>query len=122
MPSRTIAFLIAFLALLSIPGQAQTTPPPTPTPRADRAEPDVTHGRVKEFTAGQKLVIDVDKAIDKDYDLTDKNINFKVAKGLKVGDPVKITERRTAGDKKSIQIVKHSGGGVKHGDADRKKQ
>ena len=121
MPKRTILIVTAIVALFSTAGQAQT-PPANPAPRAERADHDATYGRVKEFTAGQKIVIDVDNAPDKDYDLSDKNIGFKLQKGLKVGDPVKITEHDAAGKKKTIEIAKHSGGGVKHGDSDRKQQ
>ena len=125
MRTRTIVFVLAFVALFSVASQAQSpaqTPPIVPPTRADRTDHDVTYGRVKEFTAGQKIVIDVDNAPDKDYDLTDKNTAFKLQKGLKVGDPVKITEHDAAGKKKTIDIAKHSGGGVKHGDSDRKQQ
>jgi hypothetical protein len=116
---------MAFLALLSVASHAQTpaqTPPFVPSPRADRADHDATYGRVKEFTAGQKIVIDVDNAPDKTYDLSDKNTAFKLEKGLKVGDPVKVTEHEAAGKKKTIEITKHMGGVVKHGDSDRKQQ
>jgi hypothetical protein len=84
---------------------------------------DVTYGRVKEFTNSRRIVIDVDNAIDKNYDLTDTNVKYMLEGGLKVGDPVKIMERDAAGNnRKSVEISKHSGGGVKHGDADRQKQ
>ena len=81
-----------------------------------KGKPDVTYGRVKELTPGQKVVIDVDNAIDKSFDLTDKDVAVKLASGLKVGDPVKITEHSVAGKTKSVQITKHAGGGVSHGD------
>ena len=125
MRNRIIVILIACAVLFSVASQAQTpakTPPFVPAPGADRADHDVTYGRVKEFTAGQKIVIDVDNAPDKNYDLSDKDIAFKLEKGLKVGDPVKITEHDAAKKKKTIEIAKHSGGGVKHGDSDRKQQ
>lgn len=78
-------------------------------------KPGVTYGRVKELTAGQKVVIDVDNAVDKTFDLADKDVRVSLAKGLKVGDPVMISELDNQG-KKSVRIVRHSGGGVKHGD------
>jgi hypothetical protein len=84
--------------------------------KATAGKPDVTYGRVKELTAGQKVVIDVDDAIDKSFDLTDKDVAVKLASGLKVGDPVKITERSVAGKTKSVQITRHAGGNVSHGD------
>jgi hypothetical protein len=50
-----------------------------------------------------------------------KDVAYKLEEGLKVGDTVKITEQEKAGAKKTIEIAKHSGGGVKHGDSDPKK-
>ena len=82
------------------------------------ADTDVAYGRVKELTAGQKIVIDVDNAPDKTFDLADKDLTVKMGKGLKVGDTVKINEHDVAGKTKSVTISKHSGGGVAHGDAD----
>jgi hypothetical protein len=119
MLNRPITILFVFVALFCVFGSAQE--PIVPLPGADRAGPNITYGRVKEFTAGEKLVIDIDNALDKHYDLTETNTTYKVAKDLKVGDTVMITEKEVAG-KKTIEVVKHSGGGVKHGDSDRKKQ
>ena len=84
--------------------------------KAAVSDKDVTYGRIKELTAGQKVVINVDNAPDKSFDLTDKDVAVKVAKGLKVGDPVKIQEHDVAGKTKSVTITKHTGGGVTHGD------
>jgi hypothetical protein len=81
-----------------------------------KGKPDVTYGRVKEITAGQKVVIDVDNAMDKSFDLTDKDVAVKLAPGLKVGDPVKVTEHSVAGKTKRVEITHHAGGGVSHGD------
>ena len=116
----------AFVALGTSALCGQATPPPATErehtmgakAKAAAADTDVTYGRIKEMTAGQKVVIDVDDAMDKTYDLTDKDVNIKVAKGLKVGDPVKITEHDAPGKNKSVMITKHTGGGVKHGDKD----
>jgi hypothetical protein len=80
------------------------------------SDADVTYGRIKELTAGQKVVINVDNAPDKSFDLSDKDVAVKLGKGLKVGDPVKIQEHDVAGKTKSVTISKHTGGGVKHGD------
>jgi hypothetical protein len=82
---------------------------------------DVTYGRVKEMTAGQKVVIDVDNAMDKSYDLTDKDMSMKMASGLKVGDPVKITETDRNG-KKMVNIVKDRSAHAKHGDKTRSEE
>jgi hypothetical protein len=83
---------------------------------ADRAttDRDSTYGRVKEFAAGQKLVIDINNAPDKSYDLT-KEHDVVVAPGLKVGDPVKITEADVNG-KKTVNIAMDNTPGVEHGD------
>jgi hypothetical protein len=101
----------------------------TPETRADRAadntkahakaavsDSDVTYGRIKELTAGQKVVINVDNAPDKTFDLSDHDVTVKLGKGLKVGDPVKVQEHDVAGKTKSVSITKHTGGGVKHGE------
>jgi hypothetical protein len=104
---------------------AQAPPPPADrdqTTRARATDPDVTYGRVKEFTAGQKIVIDVDNAPDKEFDLADKDLAVKLEKGLKTGDPVKVTERSEMGKTKAVMIAKHTGGGVTHGDKPAKNQ
>lgn len=103
----------------------------TPTPSAEseksstraradtkKTDADITYGRIKELTAGQKVVIDIDNAPDKSFDLTDKSVSVKLAKNLKVGDPVKVTEHEVVGKTKSVTIMKHTGGGVAHGDKD----
>jgi hypothetical protein len=122
MRKRSITMLFASVSLFCVLGLAQDPPPPGPAPEqsANRIDQKVTYGRVKEFTAGQKLAIDIDNAPDKNYDLTDTNITYKVARDLKVGDSVMITESEVSG-KKTIEVAKHSGA-VKPGDSDRKKQ
>ena len=106
-------------------GQPTTPPadrqPPSGTKAREKAavtDTDVSYGRIKELTAGQKVVIDVDNAVDKTFDLSDKDLSVKLAKGLKVGDPVKVNEREVAGKTKAVTITKHAGGGVAHGDKD----
>jgi hypothetical protein len=83
---------------------------------AERAvtDHDATYGRVKEFKAGDKLVLDINNAPDKSYDLT-KEHDVVVAPGLKVGDPVKITETDVNG-KKTTNIAMDNTPGVEHGD------
>jgi hypothetical protein len=85
---------------------------------AKTTDTDATYGRIKELTAGQKVVVDVDNAVDKSFDLNDKDLKVHMAKGLKVGDPVKVVEHESLGKTKSVTISKHSGGGVAHGDKD----
>lgn len=101
----------------------QATPQEHATTAKEKAkaavkDTDVSYGRIKELTAGEKVVIDVDNAIDKSFDLTSKDVTVNLAKGLKVGDPVRIREHEVAGKTKSVTITKHSGGGVAHGDKD----
>jgi hypothetical protein len=78
------------------------------------ADRDATYGRIKEFTAGQKLVVDINNAPDKNYDLA-KERDVVVPQGLKVGDTVKITERDLNG-KKTVNIAMDSTPGVQYGD------
>jgi hypothetical protein len=120
-PVLTATFLLGTTVLF---GQAPT--PATDNTKANtrtRAEAkatdkDATYGRVKELTAGQKVVIDVDNAVDKSFDLNDKDLKVTLAKGLKVGDPVKVVEHEKLGKTTSVSITKHSGGGAAHGDKD----
>lgn len=83
-----------------------------------QADPDVTFARVKELKEGQKIVLDVDNAIDKSFDLSKSDPNVKVSSGLKVGDPVKITEQNVNG-KKMVDIARSAEGDAKHGDQTR---
>ena len=71
---------------------------------------DATYGRIKELTPGQKVVIAIDNSPDKTFDLTDKDLRVNMAKSLKVGDMVKVSERDVAGKTKSVIITKHAGG------------
>jgi hypothetical protein len=86
--------------------------------KAAVSDTDVTYGRIKELNAGQKIVINIDNAPDKTFDLADKDLRVTLAKGLKVGDPVKVNEHEVAGKTRSVTITKHVGGGVAHGDKD----
>ena len=120
-----LAALAIVIGANSLFGQA-ASPAPNPDQttgtkaRAKTAmsDTDVTYGRIKELTQGQKVVVDIDNAVDKTFDLTDKDLSVKLAKGLKVGDPVKVNEHEVAGKTKAVTITKHSGGGVAHGDKD----
>lgn len=92
------------------------------TSTADRAttDRDATYGRVKEFSAGQKIVIDVDNAPDKSYDLA-KEKDVTMSPGLKVGDPVKITEHDVNG-KKTVNIAMDNNPNVQHGDKSKEQE
>lgn len=90
--------------------------------QADRtANPDVTYARIKEFNAGKKLVLDVDNAIDKSFDLTKSDPAVNVPAGLKVGEPVKVTECIVNG-KKSVDIAMDTEGNAQHGDKTRSEE
>ena len=84
--------------------------------KAAVTDKDVTYGRIKELTAGNKVVINVDNAPDKTFEMKDKDVAVHLGKGLKVGDPVMVRETDVAGKTKSVTISKHTGGGVTHGD------
>src|ERR1700741_3348746 len=68
------------------------------------AKSETTLAHVKEFDVGKKIVLDVENAIDKSYDLTKPDPDVKVAAGLKVGDAVKVTEQEIGG-KKTVEIA-----------------
>ena len=120
---QVLAVSALFTVVTAMHGQ---TPAPAPATERDtstraRAEAkmtdrDATYGRIKELTPGQKVVINVDNAPDKTFDLADKDVAVKMGKGLKVGDTVKVVEHDKLGKTQSVMITKHSGGGVKHGD------
>jgi hypothetical protein len=84
--------------------------------KAAVSDKDVTYGRIKELTAGKKVVINVDNAPDKTFEMASKDVKVRMGKGLKAGDPVKIQEHEVAGVTKSVIITKHTGSGVTHGD------
>ena len=86
--------------------------------KAAAKDVDATYGRIKELTPGKNVVIDVDNAPDKSFDLADKDLRVTMAKSLKVGDPVKVVEHEVMGKTKRVTITKHTGGGVAHGDKD----
>src|SRR3954452_6103605 len=107
------ALAAALAAITLFAGSAAFAQVPAPTTDTSR-KADVTYARVKEVTEGQKIVLDVNNAPDKSFDLTDKDTKVTLAQGLKVGDPVKVSER-TVNGKKVVDIVHDSEGGVKHG-------
>lgn len=102
---------------------AEAQQPQSPTPQPGRTErsredADATYGRIKEITRGQKIVIHVENALDKSYDLKDEDTVVRISDDLAVGDPVKVTESEEDG-KKSVQIVRDTRSGGKRGDAER---
>lgn len=125
LPTLAISLILTGSSVPTLLGQA-AAPEADKTTRAKArakaavSDADVTYGRIKELTARQKVVIDVDNAPDKTFDLSSKDVAVKLGKGLKVGDPVKVNEHEVAGKTKSVTIMKHAGGGVAHGDSDPK--
>ena len=104
--------VVALLALvltggLLAPAQQPASPAAGQEQNRERPEDnkdiDVVYGRIKEVKAGQKIVVHVDNARDKTYDLADKNRTITVAEDLAVGDPVKVLEAKTT---KGVQIVR----------------
>lgn len=116
----------AILALATTALLAQAPPPPADSDKsatrsrteAKTTDTDATYGRIKEFTPGQKIVVDIDNAVDKSFDLNDKDLKVTLEKELKVGDSVKVVEHEKLGKTQSVSITKHAGGGVAHGDKD----
>ena len=107
----------AFVLTGAISAYGQPTPgPPDRDKTTDRrargnvdADTDVTYGRLNEIAAGQKIVIAVDNAPDKTFELNDKDVKVNLANGLKVGDLVKVSEKESLGKTTAVTITKHSG-------------
>ena len=87
----------------------------SPTPQPDKIDTkavdsnkntDAVYGRIKNVTTGQKIVIEVDKGRDKTYNLADPKVAVRVAEGLAVGDPVKVLESKTKGNR-AVDIVRN---------------
>ena len=73
------------------------------TDKVNAEIPSPVSGVIKELKGGQKIVIQVDNAPDKTYNLSDKNRTISVAETLAVGDRVKIMESK---ETKGVQIVR----------------
>ena len=101
------------LASVLLAGAVSAQDLPIPTVR-DQG-PQTTYARVKELTPDKKIVLDVNNAPDKTFDLTNRSGTVTIAKELKVGDPVRVIERWVDG-KRVVEIAYHSGEGVAHGD------
>jgi hypothetical protein len=106
---RTFAVLSLLVAsTLSVPGQPTKSPGPQPdevlkAETEKSKDVDLVYGRIKELKGGQKIVIQVDNAPDKTYNLADKDRSIKVTEGLAVGDRVKVMESK---ETKGVQIVR----------------
>jgi hypothetical protein len=93
---------------LSVPAQQTKSPDPHPdevlkVATEKNENVDLVYGRIKELKGGQKIVIEIDNAPDKTYNLADKDRTIKVAESLAIGDFVKIMESKEG---KGVQIVR----------------
>jgi hypothetical protein len=98
-------FLVGGAATLSAQAPQQTQPQPTqPQSKGTAERAQGTPGHVKEYSAGQKLVIDVTGGPERSFDLTSREQSIVVAPGLKAGDAVRIVESN-AGGQRTINIM-----------------
>ena len=93
--------------------QSTQTPQSTTTPQSSQSKGTAeraqgTAGRVKEYNAGQRLVIEVSGSPERSYDLSSKDQSIVIAPGLKAGDTVHIMENEANG-RKTINITVDSG-------------
>jgi hypothetical protein len=107
---RTLILFTALAVTAGTSAKAQEAGKPTPDQVVDKQKtagktPGATYGKIKEVKAGQKIVIAIDGAPDKSYDLGDAKRSIQLAEDLAVGDPVKIMETDKKGAK-SVQIVR----------------
>jgi hypothetical protein len=102
--------VLSLLAASALQVTAQQTKSPVPQPdevlkaateKSDDVE--IVYGRIKEVKGGQKIVVKVDNAPDKTYNLADKDRTVTVAEALAVGDRVKVLESK---ETKGVQIVR----------------
>ena len=110
---RHFALLSALVLTNAVFAGAQDAQGPTPQPgQIDTKAPekaknaDAVYGKIKAVTAGQKVVIDVDKGRDKTFNLADSKVAVRLAEGLAVGDPVKIIETKAKGNH-TVDIVRN---------------
>lgn len=101
-------FLVGGAATLSAQAPQQTQPTQTPQTKGTAERAQGTPGHVKEYSAGQKLVIEVTGSPDRSYDLTSKSQSIVIAPGLKAGDSVMIVESNTGGQR-TVNIMMDSG-------------
>ena len=106
---RTFALMSLLVAgSLSIPAQQAKSPNPQPdevlSAKTEKsADVNLVYGRIKDLKGGEKIVIQVDNAPDKTYNLADKDKTITVADALAVGDRVKVMESK---ETKGVQIVR----------------
>src|SRR5262245_40763055 len=101
--------VLSMLTMSSLSTPAQQTKSSDPNSNEvskasrDKSKDVEVYGRIKELKGGQKIVIQVDNALDKTYNLADKNRSIKIAEDLAIGDPVKVMESK---ETKDVQIVR----------------
>lgn len=106
---RTFALLTVLLAgSLAAPAQQSKSPGPQPDEvlkagTEKSADVEIVYGRIKELKGGQKIVVQIDNAVDKTYNLADKDRTITVAEALSIGDRVKVLESK---ESKGVQIVR----------------
>ena len=86
---RNLQLLSALLLGSAVFAGAQESQRPTPQPGAidtkaaeKNKNTDAVYGRIKTVTSGDKIVIAVDNAPDKTYNLRDSKVTVRVAEGL----------------------------------------
>lgn len=70
------------------------------------ADQDTWIGRVKEYNPGRSLKLDIKNAIDKSFDLQDRDMQVQVHPDVKVGSMVKVTQTEQDG-KKLLDVQPH---------------
>jgi hypothetical protein len=102
--------MLSVLVAGSLSAPAQQAKSPTPDPdqvlsakTEKSADIDLVYGKIKELKGGQRIVIQVDNAPDKTYNLADKDRTITVADALGIGDRVKVMESK---ETKGVQIVR----------------
>ena len=124
---RNLQLLSVFILGSAVFAGAQESQRPTPQPGAidtkaaeKNKNTDAVYGRIKTVTTGDKIVIAVDNAPDKTYNLRDSKVTVRVAEGLEAGAPVKVLESEVKGNR-SVDIVRNTDA-QRSRSADEKKQ
>lgn len=95
--------VVAICAALSIPGAsaiAQEQPPP---PHEDTNKPLVYKGVVRSFETDKAINIE-SGGVTHSYDLTRKDVLYKISSEVKAGSDVKVTEMLDMTGKKAVTI------------------
>jgi hypothetical protein len=95
--------LLAGTAVYAQSSQSEQRYQSAPAAAQEARETEPITGKVKTYTPGKRLEIDVAVGMDKEYDLTDKNVTANVNPNVKVGTEVKVWEK-TADGRKMITV------------------